>query len=159
MPTKKLVFAFIIFFIFNAAVSAQQSGGFSLEQVLSSPFPSELISSPKGQRVAWVFDKEGQRNIWVAEGPQFKARQLTKYGNDDGQELTDLGFSSDGNWIVFVRGGDKNSRGEVPNPTSDPVGAKQEIMAVNWASGETRTISEGNNPVSSTNGTAVVFSK
>src|SRR6185436_20992525 len=119
----------------QAAIFAQQGGGFSLEQVLSSPFPSELISSPKGQRVAWVFDKEGRRNIWVAEGPQFKARQLTKFYNDDGQELTDLGFSSDGNFIVFVRGGDKNSRGEVPNPTSDPAGTKQEVMAVNWASG------------------------
>src|SRR5204863_406214 len=83
------------------------------------PFPSELVAARRGSRVAWVFDSEGRRNVWVAEGPQFQARQLTRYDKDDGQELTDLSFSADGNWIVFVRGGDKNRAGEVPNPTSD----------------------------------------
>src|ERR1043165_1030825 len=118
----KLALLFGLVFLLQAAVYSQ----FTLEQVMSSPFPSELVISRKGERVAWVFDKEGRRNIFVAEGPQFRARQLTKYTQDDGQELTDLGFSSDGNWIVFVRGGDKNSRGEVPNPTSDPAGEKQQ---------------------------------
>jgi dipeptidyl aminopeptidase/acylaminoacyl peptidase len=142
-------------FFVQASIYSQ----FTLEQVMSSPFPTELTASGKGQRVAWVFDKEGRRNIWVAEGPQFKSRQLTKYNEDDGQELTDLGFSADGNWIVFVRGGDKNGRGEVPNPTSDTAGAKQQVMAVSWTNGEVRTIGEGNSPVASTNGSAVVYSK
>src|SRR5947207_375840 len=108
----KLSLLFGLVFFFNASVFSQ----FTLEQVLSSPFPSELTASRTGDRIAWVFDKEGRRNIWVADGPQLKARQLTKFNDDDGQELTDLGFSADGNWIVFVHGGDKNSRGEVPNP-------------------------------------------
>jgi len=144
----------LVFFV-HANVYSQ----FTIEQVLRSPFPSELTASPKGERVAWVFDKEGHRNIWVAEGPQFKARQLTKYNEDDCQELTDLGFSSDGNWIVFVRGGDKNSRGEVPNPTNDASGTKQQVMAVNWATGEVRALSEGGSPIPSANGATIVFSK
>jgi dipeptidyl aminopeptidase/acylaminoacyl peptidase len=151
----KLSLLFGLVFFVHASVYSQ----FTIEQVLSSPFPSELTASPKGERVAWVFDKEGRRNIWIAEGPQFKARQLTKYNEDDGQELTDLGFSFDGNWIVFVRGGDKNGRGEVPNPTNDATGTKQQVIAVNWASGDVRTIGEGNSPVPSTNGATVVFSK
>ena len=77
-------------------VQASIYSQFTLEQVMSSPFPTELTASRKGQRVAWVFDEKGHRNIWVAEGPQFKARQLTQFNDDDGQELTDLGFSSDG---------------------------------------------------------------
>ena len=151
----RLALLFGLVFSLQAVVISQ----FTLEQVTSSPFPSELVASQKGERVAWVFDKEGRRNIFVAEGPQFRARQLTRYNADDGQELTDLGFSADGNWIVFVRGGDKNSRGEVPNPTSDTAGEKQQIMAVNWASRDVRTISEGSNPVPSTNGSTVVFAK
>src|SRR5262249_39679810 len=100
-----------------------------------------------------------KRNIWIAEGPQYKARQLTRFNEDDGQELTDLSFSADGNWIVFVRGGDRNSRGEIPNPTSDTAGEKQQVEAVNWATGDVRILSEGTNPVPSPTGQQIVFSK
>src|SRR2546421_10654923 len=99
---------------------------FSLEQVTSSPFPSELTVSKRGDKIAWAFDAEGKRNIWIAEAPAFNARQLTHYNNDDGQELTDLLFSPNGNLVAYVRGGNANQAGEVPNPTSDPAGAKQE---------------------------------
>jgi dipeptidyl aminopeptidase/acylaminoacyl peptidase len=145
--------------LFCPNASARQGGAFTLEQVLSSPFPSELVAARRGQRVAWVFDAEGRRNVWVAEGPQFQARQLTHYDKDDGQELTDLSFSADGNWIVFVRGGDKNRAGEVPNPTSDAGGAKQQVLAANWTTGQTHVLGEGNSPAASPAGPQVVFSK
>src|SRR6059058_590917 len=89
-----------------AAFAHAQS--FTLEQVTSSPFPSDLTVSKRGDRVAWAFDAEGKRNIWIAEAPAFTARQLTKYANDDGQELTDVTFSPDGSLIAFVRGQGKN---------------------------------------------------
>ena len=92
---------------------------FTLEQVLSSPFPSDLIASKSGDKLAWVFDTEGKRNIWVAEAPAFKGRQLTRYDKDDGQEITEPVFSPDGNWIAYVHGGPPNSEKDIPNPTSD----------------------------------------
>jgi dipeptidyl aminopeptidase/acylaminoacyl peptidase len=156
--TCALVLLFVAL-LFCPNASARQGGAFTLEQVLSSPFPSELVAARRGQRVAWVFDAEGRRNVWVAEGPQFQARQLTHYDRDDGQELTDLSFSADGNWIVFVRGGDKNRAGEVPNPTSDAGGAKQQVLAANWTMGQTHVLGEGNSPVASPAGPQVVFSK
>src|SRR5947209_12453206 len=156
--TCSLVVLFVAL-MFCPAVFARQGGGFTLEQVLSSPFPSELDAARRGSRVAWVFDSEGRRNVWVAEGPQFQARQLTRYDKDDGQELSDLSFSADGNWIVFVRGGDKNRAGEVPNPTSDAGGAKQQVLAANWATGQVRALGEGNGPAASPAGPQVVFSK
>src|SRR5690348_4616294 len=58
---------------------------FTLEQVMSAPFPSNLTAAKNANRVAWVLDQEGRRNIWVAEGPSFSARRLTKYNEDDGQ--------------------------------------------------------------------------
>jgi len=134
-------------------------GQFTLEQVLSSPFPSDLAASPKGERIAWAFDAEGRRNVWVAEGPMFfKPRQLTKFNEDTGQELTGLEFSADGNWIVFVRGQGKNTAGEFPNPTSDAGGVKQQVMAVNWTTGQVRTIGDGTSPLASPAGPQVIYS-
>jgi len=44
--------------------------GFTIEQVLSAPFPSDLVAAQRGQRVAWVFDAQGRRNIRAARpGP------------------------------------------------------------------------------------------
>src|SRR5437588_9958705 len=92
---------------------------FTLEQVTSAPFPSELTVSKRGDKIAWDFDAEGKRNIWIAEAPAFNARQLTHYNNDDGQELTDLLVPPNGNPIAYGRGGDANAVRETPNPTSD----------------------------------------
>src|SRR5215470_19430064 len=125
MKTARLLALFILAssFVFEAGFavnpsrsSARQNSGFTLEQVLSSPFPSDLVASPAGERIAWVFNAQGKRNVWVGEGPNFKARQLTQYNEDDGQELTNLSFTRDGKWLVYVRGGNANSAGDVPNP-------------------------------------------
>jgi len=125
---------------------AGAQSSFTLEQVMSAPFPSELTAAKSGNRVAWVFDREGRRNIWVAEGPEFQARQLTKYATDDGQELSDLDFSADGNTLAYVRGGPKNTAGQVPNPTSNPAGAEQAVWTVSWTGGEPKRIDAGSSP-------------
>src|SRR5262249_9338098 len=129
-PRSLVLFCFALLLVFassdsiNSSISsAQQNNSFTLEQVLSSPFPSDLVAAPTGERIAWVFDAQGKRNVWVAEGPDFKARQLTQYDSDDGQEITELSFTHDGKWLVYVRGGNENSAGEVPNPTHEPSGA------------------------------------
>ncbi|HEY7547695.1 MAG TPA: DPP IV N-terminal domain-containing protein, partial [Blastocatellia bacterium] len=131
--------------------------GFTLEQVMSSPFPSELIASPAGDRIAWVFDAEGKRNIWVAEAPTFKGRQLTRYTKDDGQEITSIVFSPDGASIAYVRGGEPNNEREVPNPTSDPAGARQEVCVVNARTATVIHIGEGYGPSFSPRGERVLF--
>jgi len=42
------------------ATSLALGNGFTLEQVMSSPFPSDLIASKNGGKLAWVFDAEGK---------------------------------------------------------------------------------------------------
>ena len=110
-------------FALAAFVHAQS---FTLEQVTSSPFPSDLIVSKRGDKLAWAFDAEGKRNIWIAEAPSYAARQLTHYDKDDGGELTGLALSPIGNLIAFARGNEqgKNQAGEYANPTTDPAGTK-----------------------------------
>src|SRR6266576_1474974 len=77
---------------------------FTLEQVMSAPFPANLTAAKQNNRVAWTLNQQGRRNVWVAEGPGFTARQITKYSEDDGQELSEVSFSMDSNTIVYVRG-------------------------------------------------------
>ncbi|HWW77644.1 MAG TPA: hypothetical protein VNZ44_19730, partial [Pyrinomonadaceae bacterium] len=159
MRTLRLWLAALALLAALAPAAAAQGGGFTLEQVLSSPFPADLVAARRGRRVAWTFDAEGRRNVWVAEGPQFQARQLTQFNRDDGQELAEVSFSFDGNWVVFVRGGDKNRAGEYPNPTSDPSGVKQQVLAANFMTGQVRVLGEGGEPVPSPAGPQVVFSR
>jgi len=131
-------------FVLCATAGAQKP--FTLEQIMVAPFPSDLTAAKSSNRVAWVFDQQGKRNIWVAEEPGFAARQMTKYNEDDGQELSGLRFSSDANAVVYVRGGGKNSAGQVPNPTSNPAGAEQAVWTIAWPGGDPRRIDAGHSP-------------
>ena len=141
-------------FSFAAVAEAQN---FTLEQVMSSPFPSDLIVSKRGDKLAWAFDAEGKRNIWIAEGPAFAARQITRSTNDDGQELTDLVFSPNGSAIAYVRGQGKNQSGEIPNPTSDTAGAKQQVLVVDTRTGRVATIGEGSSPFFNPAGDQIIY--
>jgi len=125
---------------------------FTLEQVMSAPFPANLTSAKQNNRVAWTMNQAGRRNIWAAEGPGFTARQITKYNQDDGQELSGLGFSADSNTIVYVRGGGKNTAGQVPNALSNPAGTEQAVWTVAWSGGEPKRIDAGHSPDISSRG-------
>src|SRR6266404_3591722 len=126
---------------------------FTLEQVMSAPFPSNLIAAKKSNRIAWTLAQEGRRNIWVTNDAGTATRQLTKYNEDDGQELSGLNFSADGNAIVYVRGEGKNQAGQVPNPTSNPAGTEQAVWSVAWSGGEPKRVDAGHSPEISSRGT------
>ena len=115
---------------------AQSPSPFTLEQILSSPFPTSLVAAPNHGKLAWVQNAEGKRNIWVALAPDYEAKQLTGYDSDDGQELTGLHFGPGANHIIFIRGGAPNSSGEIPNPLSVPDGADRSIWIIEAAGGE-----------------------
>ena len=133
----------LVAMLFLATVPAIGQQAFTLEQVLSAPFPSDLTAAKNVPRIAWVLDEQGKRNIYVAEAPDFKARRLTSYQEEDGQELSGLQFSADANTIVFIRGGGKNHAGQSPNPTSNPAGAEQAVFQISWQGGEPQKIDAG----------------
>ena len=144
-----------------AALAAQQSA-FTLEQVMSAPFPDELAAAPTGGAVAWVFNARGARNIWVAAPPDYAGRAVTAYADDDGQELGDLRWTPDARTIVFVRGGGPNEKGEYPNPHSLVAGVEQAVWAVSVAggpAGNPRRVGEGRAPAVSPKGDRVAFVK
>jgi plastocyanin len=73
----------------NSIFAANQNS-FTIEQVLSTAFPSELVAAPAGGRVAWLANEKGVHNVFVASPPEFQPKQLTRYSEDDGQELSSL---------------------------------------------------------------------
>jgi len=122
-------------------VCAQET--FTLPQVLGAPFVSNLVAAKSANRIAWTVNQEGRRNIYVAEAPNFAARQLTEYSSDDGGELSELHFTSDANAIIYVRGEGKDSVGDYANPTSNPAGAEQDVWVIAFSGGAPTKIDAG----------------
>jgi dipeptidyl aminopeptidase/acylaminoacyl peptidase len=148
--------SFALLFACSLAFSASPTR-FSLEQVMSAPFPSELTAAPKGGAVAWVLNQHGARNVWAADAPTYSGRQLTNYHADDGQEIAELAWTPDGRSIVFVRGGDFDNHRDNPNPASLPQGVEQSIWIVPLSGGAPRKIADGSDPAISPAGDRVVF--
>jgi dipeptidyl aminopeptidase/acylaminoacyl peptidase len=140
------------FWLFVVSVPAHAQQSFTLEQVMSAPFPINLTAAKSAPRVAWVLYEQGKRNIYVAEAPDFKARRLTAYLEEDGQELSDLQFSADANTIVYTRGAGKNRAGQSPNPTSSPAGAEEAVFQISWRGGGPQKIDAGHDPQISSKG-------
>jgi dipeptidyl aminopeptidase/acylaminoacyl peptidase len=142
-----------------ACACAQTS--FTLEQVLSAPFPSAPVVSPSSGKIAWVYNARGVRDIWVAEPPGYRGHSVTAYTEDDGQEISELQWTPDGREIVYVRGEGANDAGEYPNPTNDPKGAEQQVWVVavqgTAAQKAPRPIGEGSQPAVSPKGGLVAF--
>jgi len=143
-----------------AVSPAAPAGDFTLAQVLGAPFPSDLAAAPTGQRFAWVFDARGRRNIWFAERGSggFRARALTDYSADDGQELHDLEFLPDGSGVVYVRGGDSEYPAKpAPNPTGEAKPPVATIWVVDRSGAAPRRLAEGHGPAVDPRGARVAY--
>jgi dipeptidyl aminopeptidase/acylaminoacyl peptidase len=157
---KKLCLFLVIGIFFLTETTFSQS--FTLESIKSYPFPTELTASSQGSKIAWAFDEQGKRNIYVAEGPDFKARKLTTYDQDDAQEITSLTISADGRWVVFVRGGEHGSNwdDQLPvNPSFAATPYKVQILSIPFAGGEAKSLTEGDEPAVSPKSDVIAFIK
>ena len=131
----------------------------TLEQLLGYPFVGGLVASHNGDRIAWVENVRGVRNIWFALAAGGPPRQLTRYTEDDGQELTQLLFSADGSQLVYVRGGDHDENWPAEgNLAPDPDDSPSEPRVTIWtvATGDPESapvqVAEGDSPALSSSG-------
>jgi len=123
--------------------SAQStSSAFTIEQVMSSPFPTNLVGATQSGRIAWVFDAKGVRNVWVADAPNFEARQVTHYSGDDGMPIAALRLTPDGKTVVYARGSESNVAAETADPTSNVEKRAQQVWAAEVDKGEPRLLGE-----------------
>src|SRR4029079_14107844 len=120
-----------------------QSSSFTMDDALSAPFPSGLVPAPTGGRIAWIFDAQGSRNIWIGEpsgNGSFVAKQLTRFSGDVGIEIGTVAWASDGQTIVFERGGE-------PNPRDLPLGsAPAQLWTMSLSDTTPRLIGDGGSP-------------
>lgn len=146
-----------VLFLALAGMLTGQTNGLTLEQLLSAPFPSGMTAAPSGGHIAWVQNEKGLRNVYTASPPEYTAKAVTRYAADDGQEITSLTWTPDGAQILYVRGGDANRNGEIPNPVSDPKGVEQDIWSVPLAGGDPKRIAEGHSPAVNPKGNSTAY--
>ena len=118
------------------------SASFSLEQVLSSPFPTNLVAAQQAGRIAWLFAAKGEHNVWVADAPGFEARAVTHYTGDDGMPLAALKLTPDGRTAAYARGTEANGAGEIADPTSGVEKRTQQVWAVDIDKGDPRLLGD-----------------
>ena len=146
-----------ILLIATTLIYSAQAQSFSVEDILSAPFPTNLVAAPVGDQVAWVQNKEGVRNILHAEAPAYKGQRITDYKEDDGQEISNLTFTPDGKSIIFVRGAAANRRGEYPNPALISAGIRQEIYIIKAIGTPPEFLATGSSPSLSSDGQQLAF--
>ncbi|HUS87359.1 MAG TPA: alpha/beta fold hydrolase [Bacteroidales bacterium] len=156
---KSRLFLVVLILISTLILPGQQSR-FTLESIMSYPFPGGLTASATGSRIAWEVNLKGKRNLFVAEGPEFEARQITNYNADNGQSLSAISLSPDGSRVVYIRGGDfgSNWSDELPvNAISSTQPPKVGIWSIPFEGGEPVMLGEGLNPLITPGGERVVF--
>jgi len=162
-----LALSAVLSLAFLAAAPAE--GLFSLEQVMSSPFPSDLVAAPAGGAVAWLQNAQGVRNIWIAVPAKsgetgavdgYVAHQATSYKEDDGIDIGELRWSPDAKFLIYTRGADLENDGTDPNPSSSSAGPSHAIWVVP-ASGtaEPTKVAEGTGGEISPRGNVVAYLK
>ena len=154
---KAVGFVAGVFFLAGAPAASQAP--LSIRDVMSYSFASGLVASQTADRIAWFENREGERNIWVAEGPSWEGRQLTDYTGDDGQELASLVFMPDADRLLFVRGGAPNRQGEIPDPLFTPDDEGRALWVVPFAGGVPVQIMEGGGFALSPGGDRIAFSR
>lgn len=153
MKTRFLVLLTLFASIDLAAAQVPYSESFSLDDVLALPVTGAPVVSRFGEHIAWIVEERGRRNVWVA-APSVAARQLTQFDEDDGMLISSLSFNDDGTWLIFMRGGRVNNRGEVYNPRNLPDPVQNALWRVPVGGGEPQLVESGRvgSPVFGPNG-------
>ncbi len=132
-----------------------------MAQIASAPFPYDLTASPRDSTVAWVYNEQGARNVWIARPGRlgrYSARPVTHYTADDGNNISGLAWNGDGKTLFYTRGGVWWNAELQVNPLSLPQGPRGGIVwAVSVSGGSPRRIGEGEAPAASPKGDLMVF--
>ena len=132
----------------------------TMAQFMSAAWPEELVAARKAERIAWIANDKGMRNVYTAAAPGFKPVRVTSYLQDDGVTTTQLAISDDGATVTFTRGAAKNRDDWVANPDAKPEGVERAIWAARTAApGVSWRLAEGADGVLSPDGRYVAYAK
>ena len=131
---------------------------FSVDDVLSAPYRTDLGASPDGRSLVWTVHERGARNIVVWKDGN--VRLVTHNTEDDGQDLSDPQLTPGASAVLYARGGSEESdsaEGDNPNPQSLAPAPVRHILMTSLSSGRTFPIGEGTRPVLSPKGDRVAW--
>ena len=130
----------------------------TIAQFMSPASPLELVAAAKADRLAWPVYERGMRNVYTAAAPNFTPVRLTRFLEDNGQEVSTVSISDDGSVVVFVRGVGPNSDGWIANPSHNPDGGERAIWAARTAPGGAAwKLADGGSPALSPDGRYVLY--
>jgi dipeptidyl aminopeptidase/acylaminoacyl peptidase len=165
--TLTLLAGLVIFVSLGPVAEAQQAPSLSIDTLMATPFPTDLVAAPTAGRIAWVTSNSGVHNVLVADPipgtaemrghPDHKWRAVTSYTGDNGLWITELVWTSDAKSLVYVRGDGANRQGESPNPAQLQDGTEQAVFAVRVDGGTPRRLGAGNGPTPSPKGQHVAW--
>ena len=141
--------------VITTAPQARQA--LTIDTLMATPFPTDLVAAPSGGAIAWVSSNSGVHNIHLAQGPDHKWRPVTSYTGDDGLWITEPAFTSDATTIVYVRGDAANRQGESPNPAQLQDGTEQAVYAIAVTGGTPKRLGPGSGVVPSPRGQRVAW--
>ncbi len=125
----------LLLLISNGVLAQTRPPRFTIDQVLSPAFPYGLVAARTMDRIAWIENERGMRNVYTAAAPAFAPVRLTSTAEDDGVDLRPLQISDDGSIVAYIRGhapgvgGESDTPGWIANPAVDPDGGKNEVWA------------------------------
>jgi len=132
----------------------------TMVQFMSAGYPLELVAAKKADRIAWIANDKGLRNVYTAAAPDFTPVRVTSYLKDDGVDTTQLSISEDGATVAFTRGHERNRDDWVASPEADPRGVERAIWAAKTAApGVSWRVAEGSEAALSPDGRYVAYVK
>jgi len=146
LASRRLLICFRSLIIALFAGSAPATFAYDISSLLDVPYPTQVTSAKQSERIAWIANDRGVRNVWTAEPPRFVPKMVTHWSDDDGQDLSSLRISRDGATLVWVRGGHPDDSGFSQNPRSLPGGVEQEVW-IATAGDQPRKLGTGDAPV------------
>src|SRR4051812_543339 len=60
----------------------------TMAQFMSAGFPQELVAAKKADRIAWLSNDRGLRNVFTAAAPAFRPVRVTAFLDDNGVDTT-----------------------------------------------------------------------
>ena len=131
----------------------------TMAQFMSAGYPLELVAAKKADRIAWISNDKGLRNVFTASAPGFRAVRVTSFMNDDGVDTTQLSISDDGSMVSFTRGHGINRAGWVANPEANPNAVERAIWAASTTTRAAWRLAEAQNGTISPDGRYVAYAK
>ncbi|MCG8505336.1 MAG: hypothetical protein MI755_12065, partial [Sphingomonadales bacterium] len=95
--------------------AADPPDALTLDELLALPYV-RFVESDGAGRIAWTEQADGVWNAFIAVAPDYTARRVTNYTEDDGQVVSLVGFVPGADALIVRRGAGTLNPAHLPDP-------------------------------------------